>query len=215
MNARPAKKNVNLWTTPVIRRTARTKVWTTESAPKNHEPVNGSAAAGRALPVKANGAGIRLRTDFLSDDAAALVKHFQRHVGLSRVCIQNHQIPVCRLGEGTYIYDLFQVPNRKLNCCYPMASDIRSFPGLKDTLMVFQNHSNRCDNPFGSRRPVVHKDENRPLRLKLPHQGLQPSLKLFLHSFFGFCHIQKPFSMTDMTAKVREVLDMALDKNQE
>jgi hypothetical protein len=27
--------------------------------------------------------------------------------------------------------------------------------------------------------------------------------------------IQKPFSMADMTVKVREVLDMALDKNQE
>ncbi|MCA1794754.1 MAG: response regulator [Desulfobacteraceae bacterium] len=30
----------------------------------------------------------------------------------------------------------------------------------------------------------------------------------------GVAFIQKPFSMADMTEKVREVLDMALDKNQ-
>ena len=68
--------------------------------------------AGTDFVVKAHGARIRLRTEILLDDTAALVKHFERRVGFSRVCIQNHQIPVCRLVEGTYLYDLFQIPNR-------------------------------------------------------------------------------------------------------
>jgi hypothetical protein len=42
-----------------------------------------------------------------------------------------------------------------------------------------------------ARRPVVHRNDNRPLNLQLPHQGLELSLELFPHSFFGLRYIEK------------------------
>lgn len=40
-------------------------------------------------------------------------------------------------------------------------------------------------------RPVVHRNETRPLSRQWPHRGLEPSLEHFPYSAFCLCYIQK------------------------